>query len=72
MIIINCLLDHFIKVLSLFVCPRTEMRSISFGMFRGGTGGRKESCPGHENITFVEIWARIHKDSKNPLRELLI
>ncbi len=24
MIIINCLLEHFIKVLSLFVCPRTE------------------------------------------------
>ncbi len=55
MIIINCLLEHFIKVLSPF-SKVNNSSGVSVWNVRE-TGGQESHCPGHENVTFVEIWS---------------
>ncbi len=55
MIIINCLFGTLYKSFESF-SKVNNSSGVSVWNVRE-TGGQESHCPGHENVTFVEIWS---------------
>ncbi len=56
MIIINCLFGTLKKSFESCSVQSGETGGVSFWNVRE-TGGQESHCPGHENVTLVEIWS---------------